>query len=183
LRRKKEVQNLVIFLAGIRGDEVEDKDPQAFSLFSRTLTKTGNTNVKVESPFWSLTKAQVVSRFLNSDYLPLPGTASSLTREDKVSLLKATVACYDPRPLQCGNCGACFRRAVALVLNDIEEDYNVNPFLTQAASEYLYKFERGHYDSHRVEETLSAMVKAGAISPDRSKEVWEKRERKQQGIL
>jgi 7-cyano-7-deazaguanine synthase in queuosine biosynthesis len=177
---EKSPTSLVILLAGILGDTVEDKNPKAFQLFSEVLTQTSRIPVEVRSLFWNMTKTQIVKKFLETDYPAIPGHLMPLTRADKIMALKATISCYDPTPsLKCGTCGSCFRRAVSLVLNDIEDDFAEDPFRSLLAKEYLHKFRKGGYPRERVQETLDAMVKASAITPPEAEEILENHHKNQ----
>lgn len=66
-----------------------------------------------------------------------------LTRQYSVEKLRKTRTCQDDTEKDCGNCQACFRRAVAFFNNDIYErgDFIVDPFIG-AIEDYRWKIEK-----------------------------------------
>jgi len=98
-----------VVIAGIKDDQVPDKNPQAFELISEALTVTSESPVTVTSPFWDMTKSQIIKWFL--DNVP-----------NALSLIKTSVSCYSGEKY-CGECPSCFRKAVALWENNIKLDF------------------------------------------------------------
>jgi len=96
-----------VIMAGIKGDKVEDKSPAAFSIMEDSMnriSKHTDRRVHVESPFWGMSKGEIVQslhRLCNRD------------RDMVLKLLRASVSCYSSEEGQCGHCPACFRKWVA----------------------------------------------------------------------
>jgi 7-cyano-7-deazaguanine synthase in queuosine biosynthesis len=89
-----------IIIAGLADDKVSDKNEFAFHSFSIIMSTLERRDISVVSPFWTMTKEDVVKWYENT------------VGGDK--LLK-TISCYDPGPERyCGKCPACFRKWVAL---------------------------------------------------------------------
>lgn len=117
-----------------------------FLTLSLALTKLKGEMVVVDSPFWNLTKAEVID---------------SLHENNKVKILN-TYSCHKGGQEHCGSCSACFRRAVAFAVNNLKDEFKENPFKTKLAEEYKKKAEKGHYGK-RDEEILLAFKKAGEL--------------------
>jgi len=98
-----------VVIAGVKDDNVEDKNKTAFELFSGVLSATSKQRVHVTSPFWDMTKAEVVKWFL--DHVP-----------DARFMLDISVSCYN-NMAYCGKCASCFRKANALWLNGIRKKF------------------------------------------------------------
>lgn len=101
-----------IVIAGLKDDMVSDKNPQAFQQMACTLNFIDNTQqVKIVSPFWEATKADVVRWFIHNV-------------EDGEHLIRKTVSCYDRFKNYCGKCPSCFRKWNALYENDVPLNFN-----------------------------------------------------------
>ena len=94
-----------INLVGVKGDNVPDKNPEAFKKMTDLLNfinKKELPRVVVESPFWNFTKGKLVEMYKNDiDF-------------------RSIVSCYSKEEGRCGECPACFRFWVALESNGIE---------------------------------------------------------------
>lgn len=98
-----------IVIAGVADDRVSDKNENIFMKFSSIMSEMEGRDIRVHSPFWTMTKAEVVKWYL-----------------DKVGqrqTLFSTVSCYDPSSRYCGRCPACFRKWLALWTNNICWDF------------------------------------------------------------
>jgi 7-cyano-7-deazaguanine synthase in queuosine biosynthesis len=153
------------------------------SLFGRTI--------ELEPVFTTFDKTDMISWFLqdkqacsnNASWSTWGTPPTSMSREERINLLKKTVACYTPipgqithhygldevvhrqtAPSQCGACPACFRRAIAFTLNGVEEEYAVDPWSTDVAKLYAQKALSGHYSAKRSVRILDALAKHGKIS-------------------
>jgi 7-cyano-7-deazaguanine synthase len=140
-----------IWLISQKGEtNLGDRSIRGFKLMGETLTHLyddGRT-VTVDSPFWTMTKVDMVRWYKKAGL--------------SIENLKKTHACYHPVGKQgCGKCSACFRRWMAMSLNDISEDYAVNPWETETAKEYLERGVQGFYGWGRDEEILEALRKVG----------------------
>jgi 7-cyano-7-deazaguanine synthase in queuosine biosynthesis len=132
-----------IYIAGLKDDVVEDKNPEAFKEMSRILTKFSRKQVDVLSPFWDKTKGQIVADFIRSE----------ATRAAHLELLGKTISCYDRHhPNFCGRCAACFRWFVAMESNNISTLIDLDKKLIL---EYLAKIHT--YDSNRIFNTIRAV--------------------------
>jgi len=123
-----------IVIAGLKDDVAEDKNQTIFKHFSDLMSKMGHRQIKVMSPFWHLTKAEIVGWFLKNG-----GTKEQLL---------STISCYSETSLlYCGTCAACFRKWCALQANGITELEFKNDALMK---EYYHKALNGtHYDRSR----------------------------------
>jgi 7-cyano-7-deazaguanine synthase in queuosine biosynthesis len=130
-----------IFFAGLKDDLVEDKNPAAFEQMSVILTAFARKKVQVFSPYWNLTKGELVQNFLK-------------TRPDAKAILQQTFSCYKPvQGKPCLDCSACFRRYVALATNSVA----VPVVSKRMFLEYFTKFAK--YDSSRASRILIAAKK------------------------
>lgn len=94
-----------------------DKSTEFFGLTTALLSsifKLWHREVVVESPFFTMTKAEVIRLALDI----------GVTREE----LFATSSCYSEKERKCGKCLTCFKRYEAFLLNQIcETGYASNP--------------------------------------------------------
>lgn len=127
----------IIYMAGLRDDYVVDKTPEAFRRMSAIISDFCQKEVKVISPFWHLTKGEIVEQFLKQGGDP--------------AILNNTYSCYKGVRGGCGDCPACFRHFVALESNGIPQ---IKP-TWRITKEYLKKLHR--YDSNRIARTLIAL--------------------------
>lgn len=126
-----------VVMAGIADDVVEDKSPEAFKNMSKALTLTSRKRIVVSSPFWEMTKAEIVGWFLDNV-------------EDARQLIKESTSCYT-NERYCGRCPSCFRKACALWYNNIEY-----PFFNGEMLEYYYlKAISGKYHPNRNRSIIS----------------------------
>lgn len=113
-----------IVIAGVKDDDVSDKNESIFKEFSRLLSTMENRPINVISPFWNMTKEQVVGWY--QQYLII----------NKVwghSLLD-TISCYSEENTNyCGKCPSCFRKWCALRANG----YDIDFYNMELMSEYL----------------------------------------------
>ena len=104
----------IVFMAGVKDDVVEDKSPEAFKLMSCALSKLGKKLVDVKSPFWDMTKAQIVEWFLKDSEV------KSIARR----ILHESLSCYAPiNGEACLCCPSCFRKWNALWENGIQSNF------------------------------------------------------------
>lgn len=111
------------------------------------------------APYGEMTKAQTVSMALNAG-----------VTEDE---LRLTRSCYAQRG-QCGLCGACFHRWIALSLNGIHEQHEYSPWASPRALDERNEMLRARtrrdftkYTEARIEETLTALRAKGTRHADR----------------
>ena len=129
-----------IYMAGLRDDVVNDKNEPIFQEFSRILSVMYDRTIKVLSPFWDMTKADIVKWYLEEV-------------GDIESLIK-TGSCYDLTDGNyCGKCRCCFRKWVALWINGIKLPfYNRN-----LIAEYFKKARAGVYDKQRNQNIIKTV--------------------------
>lgn len=136
-----------IYFAIMDGEQTySDCRQDTFMALSVSLTKLAGRPIVVDSPFWELTKAEVI------------GNLDPKFHEH----LEETYSCHRGGDLHCGYCSACFRRACAFILNGIfnVEDYEVDPFRTGLAEDYYEKVTSGKdtgYGDKRDTEILKAL--------------------------
>lgn len=129
-----------IYIAGLKDDMVSDKTPEAFTSIEKTMNLIEKNQVTLSSPFWGMTKSEVIHWFL----IHYP--------DEKNELLK-TVSCYHPSKKYCGACPSCFRKFVALYVNGIVLDWcNIN-----LALEYYTNALNGKYDSQRNQDIITVI--------------------------
>lgn len=94
-----------VFICGLQDDNMTDKNQEIFKLWSRMLSEMETREIVIDSPFWNMTKVEIVKWFAENY---------------NANLLVKTVSCYNQSPERyCGCCQACFRKAVALFAIDI----------------------------------------------------------------
>lgn len=129
----------VIYMAGLKDDYVVDKTPEAFKKMSEILSEFCDKKIEVISPFWYMTKGEMVERYLRNGGDP--------------SILTKVYSCYKGIQGGCNDCPACFRKFAALESNGIPQ---VKPSW-RITEEYLRKIHK--YDSNRISRTLIALGK------------------------
>ncbi len=95
----------LIAMGGVKDEICRDKSPKAFKTMSAVLTMFNKTEVTVYSPIWHMTKSDAVKWYIDSGL--------------DINNLHDTVSCYSSD--LCNNCESCFRRFVALAVNDVIE--------------------------------------------------------------
>ena len=130
-----------IWIAGLKDDMVEDKNPDAFNSMQECMNfiSKPEDHVRIRSPFWGATKEQVVRWWCNN----FPN--------EKYRILD-TISCYDEfeQTNYCGRCPSCLRKFFALRNNGFDiEFYNQQLF-----DEYIDRANRRYYPQERCEEIL-----------------------------
>ena len=128
----------IIYIAGLKDDQVRDKNEQAFAMMSSVLSTLEDRKIEVLSPFWDMTKADVVRWYLQN--------CPEGTKQERAQKLVDTVSCYAPdEQSYCGACPCCFRKWVALRTNDVPLDFYNEALMDeyyQAAKQEKYIPER-----------------------------------------
>ena len=133
-----------------RGEmNIPDRSVKFFNDFAEWLTFLWGIRVTLNTPFFNMTKTDMVKWYLNHNLSP--------------ENLIATRSCYAPTDNPCGNCAACFRRWVAFTNNELEEAYDQPIEKFDGLKIYLDKLNRGEYEQKRTDETLMALRKARII--------------------
>ena len=143
-----------IYIVGVKGDKVEDKSPEAFQVMSFTLNfirKPIEERVSIESPFWNLTKSDIVKWFINKK-----------GKDFAKDILYTSVSCYDDEINgQCGRCPACFRKFIALEVSGIEclDLFENNILQWEGIEGYKKRLRSGYYDPQRSNEIKRVLMK------------------------
>jgi 7-cyano-7-deazaguanine synthase in queuosine biosynthesis len=108
------------YLGALRGEGSRDKSNSFFRQTTQVLANAEGRSLRAYAPFIHLTKRGLVAEYLKR----FP---------DDAYMLSWTRSCHFPDQLErgyigCGNCSACFRRWVAMTLNEIEEPYPRSPY-------------------------------------------------------
>jgi 7-cyano-7-deazaguanine synthase in queuosine biosynthesis len=140
-----------IYMIGVYGDWTHDKNPEAFSKMSDFLTHFCGKPIKVDSPFWDMTKTDMVQWYKEQN---LP-----------IDLLLETYSCFLGEDKHCGHCPSCFRRWIAFYNNDIEETYLNHPLDWEMIPTYFERMIQGRYPVKRKHEFTRALLKAGYEVP------------------
>lgn len=144
---------IVIF--GILGDKVSDKNKKIFKKMSEVISEAGGKKVEIMSPFWNMTKSQIISWFLNN---------YKGGREKAIQILRTSISCYTPVDgKSCGNCNSCLRKGISLEANNINfVGWFVNDIKGYLGiRDYIKKMKRGEYDRERTKESLEVFKKWG----------------------
>ena len=128
-----------IVIAGLKDDMVSDKNKQVFKKFSDLMSEMEGRQIDVVSPFWDMTKYDVVKWYKD-------------TIDETGNSLLDTISCYSGTSSYCGKCPACFRKWCVLKANDID----ISPFLNkELIQEYVTSAEENKYDPLRNEIILT----------------------------
>jgi 7-cyano-7-deazaguanine synthase len=141
-----------IWCVGVKGDHTADKNPAAFTRMSAVLSEFAGRPVRVDSPFWEMTKTEIVRWYV----------AAGLPLAD----LLETFSCLLPGAGfdHCGRCSSCLRRWIALVNNGITGHFTAPPWEWELVSTYyLAAMRDGTYPEHRAEEFAQAMRTVGIV--------------------
>jgi 7-cyano-7-deazaguanine synthase in queuosine biosynthesis len=137
-----------IVIAGLKDDKVSDKNERVFRQFSYLMSDMMGRKIIVISPFWGMTKEDVVRWYIH-DYCGNP-----------VDLLN-TISCYTPDKSTvyrdyCGQCPACFRKFVALKANGI---HDLPFFNRELMVEYRDKAITGNFYIPERNQTILKVLK------------------------
>lgn len=121
-----------IVIAGIKDDMVSDKNEQIFKKFSSLLSELEGRKIRVISPFWKMTKSDIVRWYLESG--------------GDLDALLSTTSCYSKDDDNyCGRCPSCFRKWVAFRSAGIDIDF----YNKQMMKEYYQAALVGKYIHER----------------------------------
>ncbi|MGH3694866.1 MAG: 7-cyano-7-deazaguanine synthase [Pseudonocardiaceae bacterium] len=147
----------MVWCIGVKGDHTLDKNPHAFAGISAFITRLSGREVRVDSPFWEMTKTQIIAWYL----------AEGLPAED----LLLTFSCgrADGEMTHCGACSSCLRRWVSLANNGVDAVFSFPPWEWQRVHEfYVPAMQQGRYPTHRAEEFFAALATVGLTPANRS---------------
>lgn len=139
-----------IWCVGVKGDRTADKSPVAFERISQVVSEFTGRTVRVDSPFWDMTKTKVVGWYLGA----------GLPAEDL--LLTFSCSRSDDADRHCGRCSSCLRRWISLANNGIEAPFEAPPWKWSHVTDYYIPAMRdGTYPPHRAEEFFAALSTVG----------------------
>lgn len=141
----------VVWCIGVKGDHTLDKSREAFADMSRFITRFSERPVRVDSPFWDMTKTEIIAWYL-AQGLP-------------VDHLLLTFSCsrIDGSIVHCGRCPSCLRRWTSLVNNGVEAEFEQQPWTWDRVREfYIPAMREGRYPDHRAHEFFAALATVGA---------------------
>lgn len=139
-----------------------DKSPEFFHLTSGLFTYVFDVirpETIVETPFKHMSKTEIVEW--------------AITNGISEEQLLRTSSCYHEKLRNCGLCGTCFKRWIAMTNNGIKEEYANPPWKCDYARktvkemlEASKKKDYSHYSKKRQEETFRALKIAGVKYED-----------------
>jgi len=130
-----------IVIAGLKDDMVDDKNIGVFALWSALMSEMMQRKIEVLSPFWKMTKEDVVRWYLGT-YSGDPNT------------LQQTISCYSEEDTNyCGKCPSCFRKWNALFNNGILIGFWNKGLM----DDYYEKAKSKHYIKERCESIIVAV--------------------------
>lgn len=135
-----------IVIAGVADDRVSDKNENVFMKFSTMLSELEGRPIRVTSPFWTMTKADVVGWFIKN--------------VNNRKLLNSTVSCYHKTEMYCAKCPACFRKWLAFWVNGIQMEFlNIDLMFRYFQEAYNWKTKREGKGIHeqRADHTIKAV--------------------------
>ncbi len=141
-----------IWCVGVKGDAIADKSPTAFRRISEMITDLSGRPVLLDSPFWQMTKSEIVGWYL----------AQGLPSDDL--LLTFSCSRADSVAVHCGRCSSCLRRWISLVNNGIEAPFEADPWTWPLVTDYYVPAMRdGTYPDHRAAEFFAALDAVGFV--------------------
>lgn len=152
-----------VWIVGVRHEnhvKMYDKNNAFFRSATLACSQAVGATTIVESPFIEWSKTEMIQWAVQNGLL---------------NQLHKTVSCYDDDLVQCGTCGLCFKRAIAMYAAGVDERarYSTDPFTSDIARRFVEEYIKAlqskdftHYALDRIEETLNVMVRAKALPPD-----------------
>ena len=138
----------IIYICGIKDDVMTDKSAKVFNEWSKHLSFLEGRDIQILSPFWDLTKVDLVNWF-KKEY-----------PSEFEKVLRLTVSCYSGEgDNYCGKCQACFRRAVALFSVGIELPF----FNSDILIYYKNRLSEEFYNKERIQYTKKYLQFLGVI--------------------
>ncbi|ATY16982.1 ExsB family protein (plasmid) [Amycolatopsis sp. AA4] len=141
----------VVWCIGVKGDHTLDKSREAFADMGRFIARFSEQPVRVDSPFWNMTKTEIIAWYL-AQGLP-------------VDHLLLTFSCSrtDGSTTHCGRCPSCLRRWTSLANNGVEAEFEQQPWTWDRVREfYIPAMRDGRYPDHRAHEFFTALATVGA---------------------
>lgn len=142
-----------VWIVGVKFEnhyQMYDKNEAFFRTASLACSQATGAPTIVESPFIDWTKTQMIEWAISKGL---------------IEGLRKTVSCYHDTHKRCGNCGLCWKRAIAMYMAGGEEvlpelqEYVVYPFTSETAKDFLRKYKDAlerqdfsHYSKERIDE-------------------------------
>jgi 7-cyano-7-deazaguanine synthase in queuosine biosynthesis len=141
-----------VVIGGIKGDNVCDKNPAAFGMMEKCLCMVGDKPVTIRSPFWNMTKPDIMAWFLEHV-------------SNAQEIMKTSVSCYSSGEMACGLCPSCIRKWFALKYLgvDCEGWFENNPRTSPEILGYILRMRAGNYDLERTKEMFMVLKKEDLI--------------------
>jgi 7-cyano-7-deazaguanine synthase len=140
-----------VMYMGVLAHEVNSDKSRAFLRHMK-----GVLNVSHRAQYWTEGKRYTMRTPLRR-MTKTEAVANYLATGGSKSLLLRTVSCYSPTELPCGRCASCFKRWVALINNDLTQDFLEDPGTMYSQGELKTKLKG--YSRGRRNEILSAIKK------------------------
>lgn len=123
----------------------EGNEKEIFKSVNQLLPLLYDKKIRVDSPFWNMTKPDLVGWYLKKKLL--------------LDELRMTWSCMGSGEKHCGRCHSCFERWCALEYNGLSdfEEYVVDPWRSEFATLHEMKMERGEYSKRRTDQTMSVL--------------------------
>lgn len=137
-----------IWMAAVNGDFNHDKTPEIFLKMSTFMTDLSGKRINIRSPFWNMTKSEMVKWYLMKGY--------------PEKWLKISYSCFKGSNIHCGRCSSCLRRWVAMTNNGLKEEYQEDPLSWNRIPQYIDRFlynTNPHDTQKRKEEFIEAMFR------------------------
>lgn len=128
-----------------------DKNAAFYRAASLACSQSIGSCTVVETPFLNMSKTDIIRWMVANGF-----------RQQ----LKKTVSCYHDTEKRCGNCGLCFKRAIAMYSAGVDErgEYTVDPFSTDTARMFVNAYKKAiecddysHYSMERIQETFDVL--------------------------
>jgi len=144
-----------VWIVGVKFENhpnMYDKNSNFYRTATLAVSQAVGCYTPVETPFSDMSKTDMIRWAMKAGIM------------DQVN---RTVSCYHPTEWQCGECGLCFKRAVALKAAGHTgglNGYSTDPFKSKVASDFKRRYEEAvangdfsHYSHERIDETLRIM--------------------------
>jgi 7-cyano-7-deazaguanine synthase in queuosine biosynthesis len=152
-----------VWIVGVKFEDhplMFDKNSAFYRTASLACSQAIGATTVVESPFVDWTKTDMIQFMLDQGL------------EDK---LRPTVSCYHDSLKRCGDCGLCFKRALAMWAAGLDEraEYAQDPFTSDTARSFVRAYRQAerfgdyhHYSRERIDETFEVLASAGVQLED-----------------
>ena len=128
-----------IVMAGLKDDGIEDKNEAIFAEWSLLLSKMIVRNVVVRSPFWEMTKEDIIGWYIKN--------------VGDIDTLKKTVSCYSEEDTNyCGKCRSCFKKWAPFWNNGIKFPYYNKALMLMYYTKDYPLVEKGRSMKKAIEE-------------------------------